>query len=107
VSGPTKINLDELERKALAATPGQWSEACWYGSDKGGWAGRGPHHEAEEGAWGSDDPGGDRHQHASARIRELEEFIADVRGGDSDCGGLPHFMREDADALLAKGAVLP
>ncbi len=38
-----------------------------------------------------------------ARIRELEAFIVDARGGDSDCGGLPHFMREEADALLEKG----
>jgi hypothetical protein len=61
-----RVDIDELERKARAATAGKWSESVWYGADGGGWAARGPHHEANESEWTSDDPGGELHQRAMA-----------------------------------------
>lgn len=46
-------------------THGEWEAKEWYGSDEGGWAAVGPHHEGEEnGEWFDDNPDGELHQKA-------------------------------------------
>ena len=42
-------DLDSIEARANAATPGPWPVMCWHGTDEGGWAAIGPHHQPDDG----------------------------------------------------------
>jgi hypothetical protein len=59
-------DLDEIERLAKAATPGEWEPAEWQDANSGDWAAVGPLHAADYDCDGDDGPGCAAHLRAEA-----------------------------------------
>jgi hypothetical protein len=68
--------VDEIRARWAAATPGPWTHCVWYGTDDGGWAAIGPHHEEDDGI--SDEPGCDAEQCAERDAEAIAAAPSDV-----------------------------
>jgi hypothetical protein len=92
-------DLEAIKARLAAATPGPWIYDEWYGTEDGGWAAIGPHHEAGEGE--CDEPDGEPHERAKrdgALIAhaptDLAALVAEVER-----------LREDYEAACRDAAV--
>jgi hypothetical protein len=85
--------VDEIRARWAAATPGPWTHCVWYGTDDGGWAAIGPHHEEDDGI--SDEPGCDAEQCAERDAEAIAAAPSDVA-----------FLLAELDALRERVSAL-
>lgn len=70
------IDIPALRKLCDEATPAtDWSSGVWYGSEEGGWAAIGPHHENDDQGRKTDEPGSE----ANLRAERDAAFIAAAR----------------------------